>query len=78
MESLLPQIINVCLLKVSKSYSELSQKLTMVSDEQDFDLLRDIKFHQAQLRQRCVELIRLVSKLKVILNCFYKTSLMIP
>jgi hypothetical protein len=37
----------------------------MANDEQDFDLVRDIKFHQAQLKQRFIEIIKLVAKLKV-------------
>jgi hypothetical protein len=37
----------------------------MAYDEQDFDSLRDIKFHQSQLKLRYIEIIKLVAKLKV-------------
>jgi hypothetical protein len=47
----------------------------MACDEQDFDLIRDIKFHQAQLKLRYIEIIKLVAKIKVSLSYFYQIAM---
>jgi hypothetical protein len=60
-----PTLINLCLVKASKSSSEVSHAITTSYDEQDFDLAREVNFHQAQMKQRSIDTVKIVSQLKV-------------